>query len=230
MVSASDFTTIIILLREVVMSRTVGGSSGFGSRRFGIITRMLAVLALSAMSAVSITGCYTSRSLPMPANPPPTPPQQPDVIENGVRGGKYIELEPNFKMTLTLADLEVSEKRITGTVKGLLDTKTANLEKAAVAQALMQKGGADVLVGATFYYSTSEEKTKSVDGHTNTKRYQTVTVFGYPARYKNFRTYESKHDDVFAINPDSNPNNVVPQGVSPVIVPVQTSPANTYGQ
>ena len=181
-------------------------------------------------AAFVLTGCTTST-----------------VMNDGgstLDGGKYVELTPRVVTTLTLADLEVLEKKVTGTAQAFITTNTdrTNLEKEAVAKALAQKDGADVLVVTSFYYNTSDGKSSpqprlqtrvsrspkrtssstTYDDGVSIKRYLTVTVVGYPARYKNFRTYEPKNDDGYVVNTDSSQNNTA---IAPAAVPVHTPPA-----
>jgi hypothetical protein len=97
---------------------------------------------------------------------------------------KAIQLTPNVRGTPMVAELEVADKKVMGQAKGKIISRS-ELEKEAVAEALKQSDG-DVLVGANFFY---------VDSTTNL----TVTVIGYPARYKNFKpkeVCEVKKDDI----------------------------------
>ena len=138
------------------------------------------VAAAVAVAGFTITGCTTSTM----------------TGDGGFTagGGRYVELAPEVVTTLTLADLEVSEERVTGTAEGSANARY-ELEREAVAQALMKKNGSDVLVGASFYHNTSEKTVSGGDGDgASTKRHMTVTVTGYPARYKNFRTYDPRTD------------------------------------
>ena len=154
--------------------------------------------AAVAVAGFTITGCTTS-----------TMTGDGGFTAGGGRGalngGRYVELAPKVVTTLTLADLEVSEERVTGTAKGPANARY-ELEREAVAQALMKKNGSDVLVGASFYHNTSEKKVSGGDGDgASTKRHMTVTVTGYPARYKNFRTYDPRTDGAFRRHHDGKP-------------------------
>jgi len=88
---------------------------------------------------------------------------------------KAIHLTPNIQGSPMVAELDVADKKVIGQAKGKTISKS-ELEKEAVAEALKQADG-DVLVGANFFY---------VDSTTSL----TVTVIGYPARYKNFKPKE----------------------------------------
>lgn len=77
--------------------------------------------------------------------------------------------------TLTGADLVVSPKKITYTYKTSKAERRAgkkNVLSAAVAAALAQNGGGDVLVSPQYEYKSNMKQ---------------VTVTGYPATYKNFK-------------------------------------------
>lgn len=82
------------------------------------------------------------------------------------------------------ADLDVSPQKISFTFrpsKAVRRTGEKAVIKTAVAEALKANGNADILVG--FQYEI--KKTRNFFGKTNIKY---VTVEGYPATYKNFRT------------------------------------------
>jgi hypothetical protein len=141
-------------------------------------------------------------------------------------------MKPQMLVTTTIADLEVSDKKITGSSTGPIVINPGavkdSLEREAVANALAQRDGADVLVGFTFSYKTSTvtEKVRTIE-HNSTvpgrvlTEYLTVTVTGYPARYVNFRTYNKKNDTV-EVNRTPPKSNAAPQSnvaAHPVIVP-----------
>ena len=93
--------------------------------------------------------------------------------------------------TVTVADLEVSEKRITFTCKPSMQIRrggTQNVIKTAVREALRANGGGDVLVGLE-YITVSKF---SLFGLSPIRE---ITVSGYPATYKNFH---SLGDDIWA--------------------------------
>lgn len=91
------------------------------------------------------------------------------------------ELTPSAYST-TFADLAVADKKVMGQAKGSPNEKEI-LEERAITDAL--KDNADVLVGVNFFY---EVKNGVMD----------VTVIGYPAEYKNFRT--AKKSDTLILN------------------------------
>jgi hypothetical protein len=76
-----------------------------------------------------------------------------------------------------VADLDVSDKKTVGKAAGK-STYRNDLEKSAIRDALKptdaSKTSSDVLVGANFFYQYANKDL-------------TVTVVGYPARYKNIR-------------------------------------------
>ncbi len=92
------------------------------------------------------------------------------------------EVDNNIKAG-AVADLEVSPNRITYTYK----TKAAvrrggvkNCVRTAVREALEKNGGGDILV--------QEETTTTVRWGLFGKKVKSVTVTGYPAKYKNITT------------------------------------------
>jgi len=89
---------------------------------------------------------------------------------------KAIHLTPNVQGAKMIAELDVASNKVIGQAKGKTPSKN-QLEKEAIAEALKQSDS-DVLVGANFFY----EYVNNVD--------LTVTVIGYPARYKNFKPKE----------------------------------------
>ena len=89
---------------------------------------------------------------------------------------RTLELTPKAKATPMVAELDVANKKALGQAKGKVIFKR-DLEQEAIAKALKQANG-DVLVGVSYFY-------EEVD-----KTDLTVTVVGYPARYKNFKPKE----------------------------------------
>jgi hypothetical protein len=89
---------------------------------------------------------------------------------------KAIKLAPKVEGATMVAELEVASKKVMGQAKGKSPFKEG-LEKEATAEAL-KLADSDVLVGANFFY----EYVGNAD--------LTVTVIGYPAKYKNFRPKE----------------------------------------
>jgi hypothetical protein len=90
-------------------------------------------------------------------------------------------IAPNFEPGVTLADLEVSEKKVTGSAQGKLvfPVTESGVYQSAVEQAILQAGNADVLVGVNKF---TTRKIKWLIGDS-----LYVTVTGYPARFKDFR-------------------------------------------
>jgi len=128
---------------------------------------------------------------------------------------KAIQLTPSVQGSPMVAELEVADKKVMGQAKGKTISKT-ELEKEAIAEALKQVNG-DVLVGANFFY----EYVDKVD--------LTVTVVGYPARYKNFKPKEvcdTKEDILVGGNfyyEDGSKNNISVHIKNPK--PAETAPA-----
>jgi len=143
---------------------------------------------------------------------------------------KAIQLTPNVQGVPMVAELEVANQKVLGQAKGKTTSRN-ELEKEAVAGALKQTDG-DVLVGANFFY----EYVDKVD--------LTVTVIGYPARYKNFRPKEvpGNKDDILVggnfYYEDGSKNNIsvtiknpkqaeVAPGVTVAPVPTMQNPVHT---
>jgi len=92
---------------------------------------------------------------------------------------RSVELTPKAQAAPMVADLDVADKKALGQAKGKAIFKRS-LEQEAIAEALKQ-ANADVLVGASYFYEEVNSLFKSD---------LTVTVVGYPARYKNFKPKE----------------------------------------
>ena len=93
-------------------------------------------------------------------------------------------------LTATVADLEVSPVRVTYTMapsKALQRAGLANVKQAAIQEALIKNGNADVLVDVEY---TIEQENTFIFG----KRITSITVSGHPAKFKN---YHSLGDDVW---------------------------------
>jgi len=91
----------------------------------------------------------------------------------------------------TIADLEVTDHRITHTIipsKEIQRGGISNVKQAVIQEALDKYGNADLLVEPEFVYHM---KNKFIFG----KEVTSITVSGRPAYYKNFRTL---HDSVWA--------------------------------
>lgn len=90
-----------------------------------------------------------------------------------------VEHPASYINTATTADLEVSQKSISFTYepsKAVRQGGNENVIKTAVREALKANGGGDVLVGLQW---TAKYKGGSI---------RVITVTGYPATYKNFRS------------------------------------------
>lgn len=90
----------------------------------------------------------------------------------------------NSISTNTTADLEVSDKRISYTLRPSKQERkggTDNIRNAVVATALKSNGGGDVLVAPEF-------ETKIHCNLFGTRKIKEITVTGYPAKYKNFKS------------------------------------------
>ncbi|MCL2182284.1 MAG: hypothetical protein FWB85_02290 [Chitinispirillia bacterium] len=139
--------------------------------------KLVSVVPVAVVVAFAFTGCATAGG-----------------AKDAVNTIKYAEqTTPKVITTPTLADLDVSDAKVQGAAKGSF-SGSANkakvkdrLEQSAIAQALQQKEGADVLIGVVFYYQ------ENYIGQTRGEI--TVTAIGYPARYKNFRSMELPEND-----------------------------------
>lgn len=83
----------------------------------------------------------------------------------------------------SFTDLEVQNQRITYTLrpsKSIRRGGMRNVKAAAVAEALKANGDGDVLVEPRY-------ETKVRTGIFGNRKIKSVTVSGYPAKYKNFR-------------------------------------------
>lgn len=90
----------------------------------------------------------------------------------------------NSISTNTTADLDVSDKRISYTLRPTKQERkggTDNIRNTAVAAALKSNGGGDVLVAPEF-------ETKISRNLFGTSKIKEITVTGYPAKYKNFQS------------------------------------------
>lgn len=90
---------------------------------------------------------------------------------------------PASLLSATVADLEVSPERITYTMHPDVSIRRGgkeNVKQAAIQEALLQNGNADVLVDAT--YSITTTRFLVFDWVSS------ITVSGRPATYKNFHS------------------------------------------
>lgn len=93
-------------------------------------------------------------------------------------------------LTSTVADLEVSPVRISYTLSPTANLRRAglsNVKQAAIQEALIKNGNADVLVDAEY---TIEQENTFIFG----KRITSITVSGHPAKFKG---YHSLNDSVW---------------------------------
>lgn len=89
---------------------------------------------------------------------------------------KNMDVETGMRSCST-AELEVSEQKATYTLRPIKAERRAglrNVKNMAIRALLSEKGNADVLVAPDFIVEKHGRKVKS------------VTVTGYPAKYKNF--------------------------------------------
>ena len=109
----------------------------------------------------------------------------------------------NVETTITAvstADLEIADKRVSKSATWTMNFLTGNTleqRKANLIVELCRETGADVLVDPKFTF------TKRVFGGGK------LTVSGYPAKYKNFRTMTDSEIDAFIITPEYNTGKVV---------------------
>ena len=92
---------------------------------------------------------------------------------------------PASLLSATVADLEVSPERITYTTHPELSLRRGGLEnvkQAAIQQALIENGNADVLVDATFSITTTRFLVFNW--------VSSITVSGRPAKYTNFHSLD----------------------------------------
>lgn len=96
-------------------------------------------------------------------------------------------------VAVSYADLDVSDQKITYTLRPTKKVRKGGLQNCinvAIAEALKANGGGDILV------ETQEAIVERV-GFLG-KKIKSVTVTGYPAKYKNFRPASTKTiDDAF---------------------------------
>lgn len=109
----------------------------------------------------------------------------------------------NVETTITAvstADLEIADKRVSKSATWTMNFLTRNTleqRKANLIVELCREADADVLVDPQFTF------TKRVFGGGK------LTVSGYPAKYKNFRTMTDSEIDAFIITPEYNTGKVV---------------------
>ena len=107
--------------------------------------------------------------------------------------------------TATVADLEVSDERISFTFQPSIEVRNGgdlNVIKTAIREALRVNGGGDILVNLE--YITVSKKSGWGWGNTCSSIHE-ITVSGYPAKYKNFRNL---NDSIWA------PTKLYPENVT----------------
>ena len=128
---------------------------GTGRRRYIIMKKLIYLVCLSLFVVSCVTTTKTAKTADSPAS----------------------------LLSATVADLEVSPERITYTTVPELSIRRGGLEnvkQAAIQQALLENGNADVLVDAA--YSVTTTRFLIFDWVSS------ITVSGRPATYKNFHS------------------------------------------
>lgn len=113
--------------------------------------------------------------------------------------GNTVNVETTIT-AVTVAELNIADERVEKTVKWSMNFLSGNsLEqrKANLIVELCREVGADVLVDPQFSYSK-----RMLGGGV-------LTVSGYPATYKNFRTMTDEEVDAFIVSPEYETGKVV---------------------
>ncbi|HNW75073.1 MAG TPA: hypothetical protein PKN44_15695 [Bacteroidales bacterium] len=131
---------------------------------------LLLAVALLAMTSCNVLKTYTVKSI--------------DIYGSGVIHKPVI------------ADLEVSEDKVTGTATGKSGLGLTEIKKLAVVDAV-NKVGADILVEPKFI-------TETKNGWT------TATVNGFPANYRNFRSIQAEDVELLKVGVLQKANVYVP--------------------
>lgn len=114
---------------------------------------------------------------------------------------KTIDIKPTVIQKPTVADLQVNEKKATGTHSGKIKTTSLEtIQNEAVASAL-KSASADILVEPRF--------DTTIDGSITT-----VVVSGFPATYKNFRTMKDEDISLMKIGAVKQLNTFIPPTVT----------------
>lgn len=114
---------------------------------------------------------------------------------------KTIDIKPTVIQKPTVADLQVNEKKVTGTHSGKIKTTSLEtIQNEAVASAL-KSANADMLVEPRF--------DTTIDGSLTT-----VVVSGFPATYKNFRTMKDEDIPLMKIGAVKQVNTFIPPTVT----------------
>lgn len=110
-----------------------------------------------------------------------------------------VDIETTITAVST-ADLEIAEERVSMSktwTMNFLSATSLEQRKSNLTIELCRKVGADILVDPQFTYS------KRIFGGGK------LTVSGYPAKYKNFRTMTEEEIDTFIVTPRYNKGKVV---------------------
>ena len=114
---------------------------------------------------------------------------------------KTIDIKPTVIQKPTVADIQVNEKKVTGTHSGKIKTTSLEtIQNEAVASAL-KSANADILVEPRF--------DTTIDGSLTT-----VVVSGFPATYKNFRTMKDEDIPLMKIGAVRHVNTFIPPTVT----------------
>ena len=114
---------------------------------------------------------------------------------------KTIDIKPTVIQKPTVADIQVNEKKVTGTHSGKITTTSLEtIQNEAVASAL-KSVNADILVEPRF--------DTTIDGSVTT-----VVVSGFPATYKNFRTMKDEDISLMKIGAVRQVNTFTPPTVT----------------
>lgn len=114
---------------------------------------------------------------------------------------KTIDITPTIVQKPTVADLQVNEKKVTGTQSGkVTTTPLETIQNEAVASAL-KTANADVLVEPRFETTINGSLT-------------TVMVTGFPATFKNFRTMKDEDISLMRIGAVRQVNTFTPPTVT----------------
>lgn len=124
------------------------------------------------------------------------------LLKSVVRSASFIDLDGTVSSTVTLTDLQISDKHVSGSwvispaEKNTLSVSQNTAQKHAVANAL-DITDADILVAPKWTYTY--ENGKLVE----------VKVVGYPAKYANFRTKEEPKPEPCECKAASDPTIVI---------------------
>jgi len=176
-----------------------------------IIVSLLAVLLLIGCASTPRnrrSGTYTATQTQAP-----TAPIEPEAVNSSTL--KSIFVSTYSVMPFLTADLNVDTNKSVGTATGL-SSNLESIKRDAMADALKRANRgildaniADLIIEPTFFYETRG-------------RNVTVTVIGYPARYRNFKTID-KPDWVDTKQLERTSPTIYPTSpVTPTVVPPTT--------